>query len=283
MHDSKHELGQFLRSRRDRLRPIDVGLPTAGRRRAPGLRREEVAQLAGVGVTWYTWLEQGREINASEQVLEAIARALHLDDDERRHLFTLADAHVEVPASSPKVDDVILTLLDKLMPFPACVQTARYDLLAYNRGYRFLIEDLDELPSDDRNCILQNFLNPDWRTACLFHEHAMADMVARLRANSADHLGEPGWKDLIERLKTSQEFRDLWSRNDVRRTLPAFKQFRNRLVGSMSFTSTSLWLGERSDTRLVTFTPSDATSHERLERLVELTADVPELTVVHAA
>jgi len=272
-----------LRSRRDRLRPIDVGLPTTSRRRAPGLRREEVAQLAGVGVTWYTWLEQGRPINASEQVLEAIARALHLDDDERRHLFTLADAHVEVTASPPKVDEVILTLLDKLMPFPACVQTARYDLLAYNRGYRFLIEDLDDLPPGDRNCILQNFFNPDWRTAYLSQDRTRADMVARLRANSADHLGEPGWKELIQRLKASEEFRELWSRNDVRRALPTAKRFRNRLVGQMSFTSTSLWLGERSDTRLVTFTPADARSRQRLERLVELTADVPDLSPVHAA
>src|SRR2546422_3182510 len=114
------ELADFLRTRRARLRPEQLGLSTLGRRRTPGLRREEVAQLAGVGVTWYTWLEQGRSINVSAQVLSAISRALRLSDDERDHLFTLAD--VPRPDTARGEDIVVSalhTILDSLEPLPA--------------------------------------------------------------------------------------------------------------------------------------------------------------------
>src|SRR5689334_4829157 len=147
----RRELAAFLRSRRERLTPAEVGLPAGGRRRTPGLRREEVASLAGVGMSWYTWLEQGRDINASEQVLESIARTLLLDPHERAHLFTLAG--VAVPgqaADSQVVSAEIRAVLDQLHPFPAFVTNGRYDLLAYNRAYTVLIGDLDALPFQDR-------------------------------------------------------------------------------------------------------------------------------------
>src|SRR5690349_24307024 len=128
----RRELASFLRSRRERISPEQVGLPAGGRRRTPGLRREEVAQLAGVGVTWYTWLEQGRDINASEQVLQAIARTLRLDPHEHTHLFRLAGA----PEPEREKDCLVITpslalMLEKLEPYPVTIRNARYDLLAY--------------------------------------------------------------------------------------------------------------------------------------------------------
>src|SRR5947199_5879920 len=124
------ELAAFLRSRRERITPDQVGLPPGGRRRTPGLRREEVAQLAGVGVTWYTWLEQGRDIHASEQVLDAIANTLRLDPNERSHLFTLAGLP-EAPGlrECRAVPEPVHVMLRQLEPFPACVQNARTDIL----------------------------------------------------------------------------------------------------------------------------------------------------------
>jgi transcriptional regulator with XRE-family HTH domain len=152
----RRELAAFLRSRRERLTPHQVGIPITGRRRTPGLRREEVAQLAGVGVTWYTWLEQGRDIRPSDQVLGAIARTLQLDAHEAAHLFTLAG----LPARASQQDCNAVppgaaALLDRLDPWPAMVQNPRTDILAYNRGYNWLLGDVDELPFEERNTMLQ--------------------------------------------------------------------------------------------------------------------------------
>ena len=148
------ELSAFLRSRRERIAPAQVGVPAAGRRRTPGLRREEVAQLAGVGVTWYTWLEQGRDIKVSDQVLEAIARTLLLDRDERTHLFRLAgSSDTSIARECAAVSAQLHTTLAKLEPYPACVTNGKYDVLAYNRTYGRLVSDLDALPIEDRNCM----------------------------------------------------------------------------------------------------------------------------------
>src|SRR5579875_217676 len=125
----RRELAEFLRSRRERIAPQQVGVPLNGRRRTPGLRREEVAQLSGVGVTWYTWLEQGRDIKVSEQVLTAVARTLQLDRDERAHLFTLAGAADQgIVAECNAVPAQLRAVLARLDPYPACVQNGKYDL-----------------------------------------------------------------------------------------------------------------------------------------------------------
>ena len=136
----RSELAAFLRSRRERITPEDVGLPGGHRRRTAGLRREEVAQLAGVGVTWYTWLEQGRPIRASAQVLEAVARTLRLDAVERQHLFRLAEAPDMAPPdhSGPPLRPQVQVVLDGLNPMPASVVTERFDILAWNAAYDVL-------------------------------------------------------------------------------------------------------------------------------------------------
>ena len=158
------ELAEFLRSRRERLSPEQVGVIYLGRRRTPGLRREEVAQLAGMSTTWYTWLEQGRDINVSDQVLDSLSRTLRLDHDERSHLFTLAGTRdpattAECDAVTPQMRDV----LAKLDPYPACVQGGKYDLLAYNTALRWLFRDLDAIPTDQRNCVWLTFTDPTFR------------------------------------------------------------------------------------------------------------------------
>ncbi|WP_245717609.1 helix-turn-helix domain-containing protein, partial [Nocardia jejuensis] len=135
----REELSGFLKSRRARIGPLDVGLPVGARRRTPGLRREEVAQLAGVGVTWYTWLEQGRDINVSVQVLDAIARALALDGVERAHLYHLANVPT-VPSTylDGPVPEELQVILDHLDPLPGVLVNSRYDILAHNDPYAAL-------------------------------------------------------------------------------------------------------------------------------------------------
>ena len=255
----RRELAAFLRSRRERLTPVEVGLPPGGRRRTPGLRREEVASLAGVGMTWYTWLEQGRDINASDQVLEAIARTLLLDMHERTHLFTLAgvtppgaaqDAHVVTPE--------IRAVLDKLHPFPAFVSNARYDLLAYNRAYQVVVGDLDALPFEDRNTLWVMFTKTTTSKCFVDRDEAKPRLVAQLRSAMAEHVADPAWKCLVRRLReASPEFSELWDRHEVAEPENARKRLLHQDFGLLQFNYMNTWLAPRAGLRLVTYVPAD--------------------------
>jgi transcriptional regulator with XRE-family HTH domain len=270
----RHELAAFLRSRRERISPEQAGLPPASRRRTPGLRREEVATLAGVGVTWYTWLEQGRDIHASPQVLDAIARALLLDPHERAHLFTLADTQDGNPAAEcQSLPPTIQPLLDHLEPYPACVRNARYDLLAYNSTYGHLMGNLDALPFEERNSLWLCFTDPAWRVAVVDWEDATRRMVAEFRAAMAEHVAEPAWKCLVKRLRAaSAEFTELWERHDVAAPQNRTKRFLHAEVGLLRLDFTNLWLGQRLGTRMVAYTPADEETRTRLHQLKELRA-----------
>lgn len=268
----RHELAAFLRSRRERITPEQVGLPRGTRRRTPGLRREEVAQLSAVGVTWYTWLEQARDIQVSVQVLDALARTLMLDASERAHLFQLAGTTDPTPAAScPSVTPALREVLRALEPIPACVQNSRYDILAYNRTYARLLGDLDAIPPEDRNCMLLVHTNSDWRAAIVHLEDSQRLMAARLRASMAGHLGEPAWKMLLKRLQTeSPEFRENWERYEVVGTRTKTKEFLNPYVGHLTLEHTDLWLGPEVGARMVTYSPKNEETRERLEKLYEM-------------
>jgi transcriptional regulator with XRE-family HTH domain len=261
----RRELAEFLRSRRERISPEQVGLPNGGRRRTPGLRREEVAQLAGVGVTWYTWLEQGRDIRASEQVLEAIAATLRLDPHERVHLFTLAGAPLPaIERECRAVGPPIHAILAKLEPYPAAVFNARTDILAYNRAFNWLL-DVDSLPFEERNSTLQCFTNPRWQERLPDWEQGLARSVGQLRASMAEHIAEPGWKSLVKRLREeSPVFADLWDRHEVLPMHNLTKRFVHPEAGLLRFDYTHLWFGRRSETRLTSYTPADEETAAKL-------------------
>jgi hypothetical protein len=266
----RHELATFLRSRRERITPEQVQLPRGRRRRTPGLRREEVAQLSAVGVTWYTWLEQARDIQVSEQVLDALARTLLLDTSERAHLFQLAGAVDPSPAAQCAViTPALRQILTRLEPVPACIQNSRYDILAYNRTYaRLMMSDLDTIPPADRNCMILAYTNPEWRESIVFLDDTMRLMAARLRVSMAGHLGEPAWKMLLKRLRTeSAEFREIWDRYEVVGARGKTKQFVNPYVGLVTVDHTDLWLAPDLGARMVTYAPVDEESRERLEKL----------------
>ncbi|MEY9965299.1 transcriptional regulator with XRE-family HTH domain [Streptacidiphilus sp. MAP12-16] len=265
----RRELAAFLRSRRERISPEQVGLPAVGRRRTPGLRREEVAQLAAVGVTWYTWLEQARDIQVSPQVLDAIARGLLLDINERQHLFSLADAADPAPIMTcPTVTPAVLAIMEKLEPLPAVAANSRYDILAYNRTYGRMLGDLDAIAPEDRNIMLLAFTHPDWKRSLVDYEAATALMVAKFRAAMADHVAEPAWKSLVKRLLlASPQFEALWRQHEVGTSGHGEKRFLNPEVGLLHFEFTTLWLGPRQSTRLITYTPADEETRERVEKL----------------
>ncbi len=201
----REELAAFLRAHRDALRPEDVGLPRGRSRRTPGLRREEIAMLAGVSVTWYTWLEQGRPINASVDVLEALARALRLDDAERRHLLTLADRQGTV--HEPPIEDApdaLVRLITAMDPSPAYVLGPWFDFLAWNRAESLLYPMIERLQLPERNLLWVVFAEPSARALIAEWDEQARRLLAEFRAVTASVRDEPPVVDLVERLHRRQ-------------------------------------------------------------------------------
>ncbi|WWQ68980.1 helix-turn-helix transcriptional regulator [Streptomyces sp. Q6] len=265
---TRPELAAFLKSRRARVTPADVGMPAGPRRRTPGLRREEVAQLSGVGVTWYTWLEQGRPINASPQVLDAVARTLRLDPPEREHLYQLAEVPYEPArvAGGETVGPDIQGIIDALDPLPAVVYNARFDLLATNAAYRALFILAPETLPRTPNALRTLFLAPEATCPLVLRETELPVMVATLRSGYGRHAGEPVWEDFIRGLITaSPYFAELWESGDVAPPGPRVKTFRHRAVeGELRMTSTSLSINGMPECRIVVYSPVDEETHERL-------------------
>jgi transcriptional regulator with XRE-family HTH domain len=269
-HERRAELGSFLRARRERISPESVGLPGGGRRRTPGLRREEVAQLAGVGVTWYTWLEQARDINVSGPVLDAIARALRLDQRERAHLFTLS-ATVDLEAEAQRCSALApgyQRLLDQLDPFPAVALSWRYDILAFNTAYRYLRSDLVEIPPEERTFLWLFFTHPDYVDFVEDRDQGARHAVARFRTHLATHLGDPLGQELVGRLlAASPFFAEIWSQHDVAPDVPGYKVFPTH-VGRLRVLSQRL-LHSEGDGWTMVYTPADQQTAELLPRLIE--------------
>ncbi len=236
------ELAAFLRGRRARLRPGDVGLPGGGRRRTPGLRRQEVAELAGMSVDYYIRLEQGRGPHPSEQILSALARALMLTRDERDYLFQMAGVSPP-PAASParKVDPATRHLLDSLADTPAYVLDAKYDVLAWNQLATYFIGDMSAFPEADRNVLRWMFRQPadDPRWS---DEDTLAftrSSVADLRAAYARYPGDRSIEELVtELLGSSPRFAGMWAEQEVAVRRPVRKQVVHPRPGRWSSTAT---------------------------------------------
>ncbi|WP_425558861.1 helix-turn-helix transcriptional regulator [Catenulispora subtropica] len=265
----RSELASFLRSRRERLDPELMGLPAGTRRRTPGLRREEVAQLAGVGVTWYTWLEQGRQINASVQVLDAVARTLKLDQAETEHLYRLADvAAVPALTGCRRLDPEVQLILDGLRPLPAAVVNGRSDLLAWNKSYALLFPFLVNAPEDKRNSMWQVFTAPKCCHPFVNRQEELGRMVANFRARYGRHVGEPAWDEFVKRLcAASPEFAELWAEHGVADGGVRVKVFRHPALGELSVVVTTLDVAATPGTRMMVYTPNDEHTRERFEVL----------------
>ncbi len=265
------ELADFLRMRRASIKPEDVGLPAGGRRRTPGLRREEVAQLAGVGATWYTWLEQGRDVRASLDVLEAIARALRLTQAERTHLILLGRGEQPPPRVSPaeRVSPPLRKLVENLGPNPAFILGRRWDYLAWNDAAVALLGDLARIPRASRNHAWLTFTDPARREMFTDWERSSRLLVAKFRADSARHLGDPEFESLIAALrKSSPEFCRAWKLHEVAYTGEGRKDLRHPLAGLMSFSHAVFHPAEHSEQRLVLYSPLP--ENDTAEKLVGL-------------
>ncbi|MGW0828756.1 helix-turn-helix domain-containing protein [Streptomyces sp. NPDC002845] len=256
--DRRAELSEFLRSRRARLKPEDVGLPDFGRhRRVPGLRREELAQLAGVSVAYYTRLEQGNGRNVSAEVLDAIARALRLTDAEHAHLTHLAKPkqHKKKPtARTQQVRGALRQLLDVMDGVPAYVVGRRTDILVWNRMAAAVFGDWSELPAQERNWARLVFLRPEYRELFVEWDQKASDLVSYLRMDAGCHPDDPHLSGLVGELSVkSEEFRRLWATHDVKEKSHGVKHIRHPLVGELALSFETFRLGDDSEQSLITY------------------------------
>jgi transcriptional regulator with XRE-family HTH domain len=254
----QRELGAFLRSRRERLAPGDVGLSPGPRRRTPGLRREEIAMVAGVGTTWYTWLEQGRDVKPSNEVLAALGDALKLDAAEKRHLFILAGrpAPNPRPSNPERVEAPLLHTLTSLVIQPAYVTGRRWDVLAWNRAAEAVFGDYGALHGDARNIMHLLFTDRDHRRLLVDWEELARMALGRFRADSARYIGDPDFERLIATLTdASPQFRAWWPQRDVQRQISGVKKIRHPAAGAMTFEHMSFSIDDGSDMKLIVFTP----------------------------
>jgi transcriptional regulator with XRE-family HTH domain len=278
------ELAAFLRSRRDRVRPADVGLPTGPRRRVPGLRREEVAQLAGLSADYYTELERGRGAQPSTQVLAALARALRLNGDERDHLFHLADRPVPPAAHGPAahVQPALLGLLDRLTTTPAQVITDLHETLVQNPLARSLLGPPPAVRGPAAGYVYRWFTDPGARA--LYppedHPHHSRVFVADLQAVAARRGGDSEVTRLVAALRRrSEEFARLWETRDVALRRTDHKRIVHRSLGVVELDCHSLF-SEDGRQRLLWFTaPPGTEGAAQLELLSvigtqDLTSDV---------
>ncbi|MBI4884711.1 MAG: helix-turn-helix domain-containing protein [Actinobacteria bacterium] len=233
----REELAAFLRTRREALLPNDVGLPAGRARRTPGLRREEIALLAGVSVTWYTWLEQGRPINASIDVLEALARSLRLDDAQRQHLLALATRTSGEP--TPEIEDApdaLVRLIESMNPAPAYVLGPRWEFLAWNRSQSRLYPMIDRLAPENRNLLWVIFAEPTARELVTDWNVQARRILAEFRAGTASLRTDPKVIALVKHLHAaSAEFTSLWAQVDVAQFQTRVRHYHHPRAGDLAF------------------------------------------------
>lgn len=266
----RRELRDFLMSRRARVSPTEAGLPDGGaRRRTPGLRREEVAVLAGVGASWYQWLEQGRDISVSPQVLDAVARVLRLSNAERRHLYLLAGLNPPAPEVAPEVRDMcdgLRRLIDTWMPYPAHIMDPYYNCVMYNDAAGMV---LGMRPDNTQNCVIDFFTDPLYRGQSRTWEKNARTVVAQFRASCAAAPDDEGYQEVLGQLRVaSPEFAALWEERDIEDAGQIRKELDHPLVGLLAVESTAMKVPARPDLTIVLHTPlPEANTAAKLEWL----------------
>ncbi|MDO9356230.1 MAG: helix-turn-helix transcriptional regulator [Solirubrobacteraceae bacterium] len=273
--DTPSPLGEFLRARREQIGPEQAGLPDLGRRRVPGLRREELAMLAGVSVDYYVRLEQGRNDHPSAQVLDALARVLQLDVDSAAHLRALAEPprprRRSASRAAERANPVLVRALDALETQPAFVLGRYMDVLAVNP----LMEALNDAFRVGNNIVRSLFLNPASHDLYPEWDKVAVETVASLRAAIGTDLDDPGFTQLVGELSVaSDEFRQRWARHDVRPKSGGVKRMIHPMVGELELPYETLDLGSTPGQQLGIYSPEPGSiSAERLAMLASLVAD----------
>lgn len=268
-------LGEFLRARREAVSRAEMGLPDLPRSRTSGLRREEVSVQAGVSVTWYTWLEQGRDINPSKQVLDAVARTLHLSAAEHRYVLALGGYAVDQAVAAGPPAPQIQRFLDALAGYPAFALTPDWSIAAWNTAYAALYPNIEHVDPDDRNLLWLVFMDPDIRELLADWDTDSRRFLAEFRADAGPRVGEPSYTALVERLlRESEHFAQAWRATGIERFTSRERAFRHPVAGRLRLEHHQVEPVDVPEVHIVAYLPMpDTDAAERLRRLTAQAAD----------
>jgi transcriptional regulator with XRE-family HTH domain len=266
----REELRAFLMARRAQVAPADAGMPSGSRRRTPGLRREEVAVLAGVGVSWYQWLEQGREITVSTHVLDAVARVLRLNESERRHLYVLAGLNPPLSLSwdGAQISADLVRLIEGWMPKPAHLLDRYWNLIAANQSAQLV---LGYRPNQHDNCLVNFFVDPMYRPVYRHWYEAARRIAAQYRTAMSEYPGDEGFSVVVDELVSrSPEFAELWALHEAQPSETMLKVLDHPDAGELRFESTQLQVPGRPDLIMVFHDPiPDTDTAAKVARLID--------------
>lgn len=257
--ESRRELGKFLKSRRSRLTPEQFGLPIGPRRKVPGLRREELAQIAGIGLTWHTWLEQGKNIQVSTQVLERLVTVMQLNAEERNHLYKLALGQLPVEQTA-SIEESLIPIVQNFMNeyerCPAYVTDQRWDILLWNKAGERVFGDFEKMDKKERNAIWRCFASPAYRNLIGDWESHAKRLLAQFRSTSTSFVGEGWFKDLVaELMEISPEFRQWWPSYDISGTPIGKKKINHPRVGTMVMEHITFQVYDAPELKLTVYRP----------------------------
>lgn len=257
------------------INPQMVGLPVGTRRRTPGLRREEVAGLAGVSTTWYTWLEQGRDITVSNSVLDAISDALQLNKDERNYLYALALPEAEKRSFSNEEETVISPALTKILyelrNCPIIISDRRCHIVGWNPAAAHVFLDFEQIPKKERNLIQLLFSRKEFKSLAVNWEHFVKGFLAIFRTYYGQYVGDQWYTSFINEMEQNfPEFHELWNESEVSSAPDVLIEFRHAKAGKMLFNLTSLQVQGNIDLRCSVYTPVENTNTEsKLRKLMD--------------
>jgi len=266
------ELGDFLKTRRAKILPSQVGLISGQRRRTPGLRREEVAQMAGVSLTWYTWLEQGRPIQVSTPVVENLSRVLQLDREECHHLYRLANQPLpaDIPESRETVSPALLHVLDNLTYCPSLITDQRWNVIAWNKASCTIFGDFKVMSDRERNIVWSMFTDSKYKELFVDWERLARGMVGRFRSTSGKHLEDFWFTQFIDELKTrSPEFALWWPLHEIENNGELYKQMNHPQVGQLDFEISNFDVSDHSRLKMAVHVPMPGTdTAEKMQSLL---------------
>lgn len=270
-------LSTFLKAKRAKIMPQSVGLPSGTRRRTPGLRREEVAQLAGVSLTWYTWLEQGRDIKVSSSVLDAIASALQLTTDERKYLFALAlesSATIQPfkDEQQSEVSPSLARILRELHTCPTIISDRRCQIVGWNEAAAHVFLDFEQLPPSERNLVRLLFTRKELQRLAVNWEHFASGFLAIFRAYYGQYVEDDWYEGFLKEMKEAHpDFNRLWEQSRVSSAPEVVLEFRHAKAGKMLFQLTSFQVQGDTDLRCSIYTPAaDSTTESKLRQLMTI-------------
>ncbi|MDQ7094299.1 helix-turn-helix transcriptional regulator [Desulfosporosinus sp. PR] len=268
-------LSAFLKARRAKIQPNSVGLLTGARRRTPGLRREEVAQLAGMSTTWYTWLEQGRDIQVSSSVLDSIAKALQLNSDERKYLYDLAfESNTKVfepEVTQSKIPSPLERILAELKYCPTFITDRHFQIVGWNPLAALVFLDFEQIPTEQRNMIRLVFSRKELKSLAVNWRHFVKGFLAIFRAYYGQYVNDEWYNQFLQEMsELYPDFPSLWQESHVSMAPEVIIEFRHAKAGRMLFNMTSLQVQGAMDLRFNIYTPvEDSSTEVKLKQLID--------------